>query len=316
MTAARDPKARAELSGPQGFSALLTRVPLGARYMLASALSFSVMSLLVKLAGQRLPSQEIVFARSVVTFVLTTWMLRRVTLSPWGSRHGVLVLRGVLGFIALSCFYFALTRLPLAEATVLQYTSPIWTVLLAVPFLGEGITRVVLLSTVAGFTGVGLIARPELLFGELAAGLDLAAVIAGLTSAFLSAGAYVAVREASKTEHPLVIVYYFSLVSLIGSIPLVVPFAVWPRGWEWLVLIGVGVATQTAQVCLTHGLRLAPAGRAIAIGYSQILFAALWGALFFREYPDLWTVMGAVLVIFGTALASFRGGTVAEPPAE
>jgi drug/metabolite transporter (DMT)-like permease len=72
-----------------------------------------------------------------------------------------------------------------------------------------------------------------------------------------------------------------------------------------LVLAGVGVTTQVAQWFLTRGLSLVPAGRAITVGYSQILFAALWGILFFAEYPDLWTIAGACLVVLGTAFVSF-----------
>ena len=282
----------------------------GVHYMVASAFFFSVMSLFVKVLGQRLPSQEIVLARGLISLVLTLGMIRRVGVAPWGTRKGILLLRGMLGFAALNCFYFALTRLPLAEATMLQYTSPIWTALIAALLLGEAVTKRVFGASLISFIGVALITRPAFLFGELAADLDLTVVGIALVGALLSSGAFVAIRKASRTEHSLVIILYFSLLSTIGPLPLVAPVAILPRGAERLVLLGVGVATQAAQVFLTRGLSLVPAGRAMSIAYLQILFAAFWGALFFSEVPDLWTVIGAMAVILASAAVSFRDGAL------
>lgn len=284
-------------------------VPLGVRYMLASAFFFSVMSLLVKAAGQGLPSQEIVLARGVVTLVLSYWMVKQAGVYMWGNRRWILVLRGVLGFGALSCFYFALTRLPIAEATVLHYTNPLWTALLAAVVLAEGLSLWVLGPILISFAGVVLVARPEFLFGAAAAQIDPVGVTAALVGAILSAGAYVTVREASKTEHHLVIVFYFPLVTVPATLPFVGGFE-WPSGWEWPALLGVGVATQIAQVFVTRGLSLEPAGRAMAVGYSQILFVTLWGMVFFGEYLGLWGAIGSLLVIAGTLAVGLRRPTL------
>lgn len=284
-------------------------IPPGVRYMLAGAFFFSLMSLLVKLAGRGLPSQEVVLARGVVSLVLSYWLVRQAGVSPWGRRRSILVLRGALGFVALSSFYFALTRLPIAEATVLHYTNPLFTALFAAWFLRERLTPRVLGTILVCLVGVVLVTRPDFLFGGGASDLDPMGVAAVLTGAVFSAGAYVAVREAAKTEHPLVIVFYFPLVAVPATIPLVAANFVWPTGWDWLVLLGVGVTTQIAQVCLTHGLSLEPAGRAMAIGYTQILLVAIWGALFFAEYPDLWSVLGSLLIIGGTLMVALRRPT-------
>jgi drug/metabolite transporter (DMT)-like permease len=281
--------------------------------MLGGAFFFSVMTLFVKLAGRRLPSQEIVLARGIVTLILSYWMVRRAQLSPWGTKRGILVIRGILGFAALTCFYFAVTQLPLAEVTLIQYTSPIWTALIAVPLLKEPITTRVFGACFLSFAGVTCIARPQFLFGEASSSLNMMAVGVALISSVLSSGAYVSIRHASKTDHAMVIVFYFALFSAVGAVPIAAPVALWPQGTEWLLLLGVGVMTQAAQVCLTRGLSLVPAGRAITIAYAQILFAALWGAFFFAEYPDLWTVVGACLVILGTAVVSIGRRTVAAP---
>lgn len=273
--------------------------------MLASAFFFSLMSLQVKLAGQRLPSQEIVLARGIVSLTLSYWLVRRAGVSPWGNRRWVLVTRGVLGFLALSGFYFALTRLPIAEATVLHYTNPLWTALLAAWLLRERLSRWVLGPILVSFAGVILVTRPALIFAGAASTLDPVGTAVALFGATMSAGAYVAVREAIKTEHPLVIVFYFPLITVPATLPFLQGF-VWPSGWDWALLVGVGITTQIAQVCLTHGLRLEPAGRAMTIGYSQILFVTIWGMIFFGEYLDSWSVVGSLLVIAGTLAVGIR----------
>ena len=280
--------------------------PLGMRYMAAGALSFSVMSLLVKVAGQRLPSQEVVMVRAVITLALSAWAVRSARVSPWGMRRGLLVLRGVVGFLALSAFYHSIVHLPLADATVIQYTNPVFAALLAVPFLGERLRAREVASVLVSLAGVALVMRPAFLFGE-AAMLDPVTVGIGLFGAVCSGTAYVAVRRLGATEHPSVIVFYFALVSVLGSVPTALPDAVWPTPGEWLVLLGIGVSTQIGQVAITHGLRLERAGRATATAYLQIVFAALWGILFFAELPDWGTFAGAALIVASTLALARRG---------
>jgi drug/metabolite transporter (DMT)-like permease len=84
------------------------------------------------------------------------------------------------------------------------------------------------------------------------------------------------------------------------------PAALWPEGWEWAALVGVGLAAQAGQIALTKGLRLERAGRATSYSYLQIVFAAFWGLLIFQEQPTLSTLAGGVLIIAG-ALFSMRG---------
>ena len=272
------------------------------------------MSLLVKAVGRGIPSQEIVLARGVVTAVLSWAMIRRAGLSARGRERGLLLLRGVLGFAALSCFFYALVHLPLADATVIQYTSPVFTALIAALVLSEGMGSREVLGVGTGLAGVILVARPSFLFGGgSTAGLDPVAVGVALAGAVLSAGAYVTVRRLGRTEDPLVVVLWFSVIVVAGSIPTAAPDLVWPTPWGWVGLAGVGVATQVAQVYLTRGLKLERAGRATAVGYLQIVFAALWGALFFGEIPDAWSVAGALLVIGGTFLLTRGGGAWSAP---
>jgi drug/metabolite transporter (DMT)-like permease len=270
------------------------------------------MSLLVKTAGQHLPSQQVVLVRGVITLALSYALVRRARISPWGRNRKLLLVRGVFGFAALSLFYYSLTHLPLADASVIQYTNPVFTAVLAALILRERMGSAEVGGLLCSLAGVVLIARPSFLFAADAHRLDPWLVALAVTGAFCSACAYVTIRRLTD-EHPLVIVFYLPLVTVVGTIPLVGPVVVWPTPLLWVVLLGVGVTTQIAQVYMTRGLQLEPAGRATTVGYLQIVLAGVWGALFFGEIPDGWSVTGAALIVCSTlVLAMWR--RVSHPP--
>jgi drug/metabolite transporter (DMT)-like permease len=274
--------------------------------MLVASLFFSLMSLLVKTAGQRIPVAEVVLARALIAVGLTWIYLRRRGISPWGERRRMLLFRGLLGFGALLCFFYSVVHLPIADATVLQYTNPIFAALIAAVLLGERLRAFEGACVAGSLAGVLLVARPTFLFGAGPSELDHVAVVAALLGALLSASAYVAVRALTKTEEPLVIVFYFAIVSLFGSLPLAALKPVLPTGPEWLVLLGVGISTQLGQVYVTKGLREEPAGRALAVGYLQIVFAAIWGFSFFGETPRALSLSGFSLIVLSTAALARR----------
>jgi drug/metabolite transporter (DMT)-like permease len=129
-------------------------------------------------------------------------------------------------------------------------------------------------------------------------------VAIALGAACLSSTAYVTVRQLARTEHPLVIVFYFPLVAA----PLAIPWAAWnfavPRQIDWLLLVAIGVATQIGQVFLTMGLSLERAGRATSVGYLQICFAMLWQLAVFGDVPSATTLVGAALIVAGTLVTA------------
>ncbi|MCP9831153.1 DMT family transporter [Synechococcus sp. HJ21-Hayes] len=272
--------------------------------MVASALAFSLMGLCVKQVGGRIPAAEVVLARAIVSVALSWWLLQRAGVDPWGQRRGLLIVRGAIGTAALLCVYAALAQLPMASATVLQYLYPTITALLAWLMLGERIGKRVLLAIALGWTGVLLVAQPAGLL-QGAAALPPLAVLIALAGALFTSLAYVSVRSLGNSEHPLVIVFYFPLVALPLSLPLVALDPVLPTPSELLWLVGVGVFTQVGQVYLTRGLTALPAAQATAISYVQVAFAGLWGWLVFGESIDGWTVAGAVLVL-AAMLVSLR----------
>jgi drug/metabolite transporter (DMT)-like permease len=266
--------------------------------MAASAFGFSVMSMLVKLAGPRLPVGEIVLARVIVTLAVSFVMVRRAGLSPWGNDRARLALRGLLGFGGLACYYIALVRLPLADATTLQNTIPLLTAVLAWWLLGEHVGVATVIALACGIAGVVVVARPG---GGEHDVIGIAVVLAG---AVLSSLAYVTVRRLASTEHPLVIVFFFPLVALPFAIPWAAYDLVVPGPLDALLLVAIGLATQAGQVFLTLGLAAERAGRASSISYLQVCFAIMWQVIVWGEQPAVTTFAGAGLILAGTLIVS------------
>lgn len=288
------------------------RLPRGLLYIAASALFFSLMSLLAKLAGARIPAMEVVFVRSVLMTGATLALLRRTRQSPWGNDRRLLFVRGAVGVAALSLFYFALPRLPLGDATAIFYMTPVWTALIAAVLLRERTAGLVLAGMVVSLAGVAFIAKPTFLFGGLAGALDTLAVAAVFTASVLSGAVYVLVRKLRATDTPLVIIFWLSAVGIVGAAPFALGGWVLPTPTEWAYLLGVGATTLVAQIFLTKGLHLEPAGRAMSVGYLQVVFAFGWGALVFGTVPDTWSLGGAVAIVLSVLLIAWQRPTTAR----
>jgi drug/metabolite transporter (DMT)-like permease len=278
----------------------------GIRAMAIGAFWFSIMGLLVKLAGRRLGSMEIVLARGVITLALSWWSLHRIGVSRWGTNRRLLALRGTLGSTALLCYFYSLVNLPLGEATLIQNVNPVFATLLAAMILDEALRAPEILCLVVSLIGVMLIAHPPWLFGgPPAPAADLWPVLIALIGAACSGAAYTLVRKMRGKEHPLVIVAYLPLL----SVPMSLPFALvnwrWPNAAEWAILLGIGITTQLAQVSMTRGLQLERTARATTTGYLQVAFAVIWGVAILGEIPDVWTLAGAVTIIGSTLLLSW-----------
>lgn len=277
---------------------MILDVPRGLRLMAGGALAFSVMSALLKLAGETLPLFEIVTGRSLVVAVLSGIAVYRQGHSFVPTEPRRVVLRAIFGFIALSCYFYSVIHLPLADATVIYFTNPVLTALVAAGVLREhmGLREVgwVMLSLLA----VVVVARPSFLFGAERA-LDTTAVVLGLVSALFAAASYVTIRSI-RNDPPLLVVFYFSSITVLLAAPIVATGFQPPTPFEVLVVFGVGVATHLGQLWITWAFRLERAGRASAVGYLQIVFAAGWGWLLFEEIPDAWTWVGAAVITLST----------------
>ncbi|PIE25214.1 MAG: EamA family transporter [Neptuniibacter caesariensis] len=266
--------------------------------MLLSALGFALMAVCVKsVSGYGIPVLEIVAARAAVSLLLSYLDVKRKRISVWGAHKRLLLARGIVGALALVCVYYSVTTLTLADATVLQYTYPAFTAVLALVFLGEQIKRATIFCIVLSFAGVVVIVRPWV--AEVETVMPSLSLLAALAGALGSAGAYVLVRKLSQLEDSSVIIFYFPLVALPASLLLLGGDFVLPGIEALLLLLMVGVFTQVGQIGLTKAMASETAGTVSAYAYVQVIFSVILGMIFFNEIPTLWTLLGGCLIIAG-----------------
>tara|TARA_Y100001968_G_scaffold50564_1_gene41256 strand:- start:32002 stop:32892 length:891 start_codon:yes stop_codon:yes gene_type:complete len=274
----------------------------GVKELIISAIAFSLMTVCVKNLQGRLPVSELIFSRALISLIITRFMLFKQNISPWGINRKLLFIRGVLGTGALFCIFKALEILPLASATILQYSYPTFTSIAAWIFLKEFLNKSVGLALLLGWIGIILVVQPQWIFNN-GKELPLEGVVIALIGAILTALAYICVRKLSSIDHPLVIIHYFPLISIPIAIPDLIKSAVMPVGAEWLWLIGIGIFTQIGQLGVTKGLTLLPAARASSINYSQVFFATIWGIIFFSEPFNEYVSLGALFIFSATLLS-------------
>ncbi len=274
----------------------------GINFLIGSGLAFSLMSVCVKALGDRIPVSELVFARATISLIITRLLLFKNNINPWGYQRKLLLIRGLLGTIALFCIFKALTVLPIATATVIQYIYPTFTVICAYIILKEYIFKRIIYSIIIGWLGILLVSQPEWISNnnkiEIASALAVALIGALMTSL-----AYICVRKLSAKEHPLVIIYYFPLVSIPLSLPFLINNFVLPNGFDWIWILGIGFFTQIGQICITEGLRLIPAGQATSLNYSQVIFSCIWGLLIFKEPISSTVCFGGFCVLISTIIS-------------
>jgi drug/metabolite transporter (DMT)-like permease len=268
--------------------------------MVVGAFWLAVMSALVKVAGQQFPTMQIVFLRALGTLALAYAVVRRAGIRPvLGSNRHQLVQRGVLGATALMCFIFSITHLPLAESTLIQYTNPIFAILVASIFYREHAGPAELLALAGSIVGVLLVTRPAFLFGGASTGTPITWVGIALMGAAFSGAAYATIRQLPE-ERPEVVVLYLPLLAVPMSLPFAFGSWTWPTFSGWLLIAGICITTQLGQMGLTRGLQLEKTARATMAGYTQIIFAVALGMLFFGERLSVLSAIGAAIVLAST----------------
>ncbi|KII75875.1 membrane protein [Vibrio renipiscarius] len=273
--------------------------------MILSAFGFALMSACVKyVSNYGLPVFEIVAARALVSLVISYFDVKRKKISIWGNNKPLLLLRGMVGTASLMCVYYAVTTLPLAEATILQYVHPVFTALLGVLFLKERIQKSTLICIAFCLAGLLVMVQPNM-NSAIVNELPLFSIMIALGGAFGSSIAYVIVRKLSQTEDSSVIIFYFPLVALPISTVLMWDGFVWPDLFLTIMLVFVGIFTQIGQYGLTKAMQTQAAGKASAYSYVQILFSTLLGVWVFNEIPSVWTYLGGGLIITGALINVF-----------
>jgi len=278
---------------------------MGSLWMLAAGASFALMSLVVKSAGHVFSSHELVFWRSAIGLAFL-YVLLRLPRSGAARRgvstpHLLLQLRrGLVGFIALSTFFYSLTELPMSVAVTLNYSSPLFLALMMPWSLGERPHRQQYLAVALGFVGVALLLRPWEASGQILPGL------VGLFSGVMAAVAYVHVRQLGRLGEPeWRTVFWFALVGLIGA-GITSTLTGWhlPSQGDIGHLLGLGLFATFGQLSMTRAYRTGQTVVVAALAYSTVVFSTVldvliwkvdlppvaWGGMLLTVAAGVWAV--------------------------
>lgn len=272
----------------------------GITLKIASVTVFVAMSSLVKAAGQ-VPAGQIVFFRAffailpILTMLAWQGQLRMAlyTTNPLGH-----IVRGAVGVMSMGCTFFALTRLPLPEAVMLNYAQPLLVVVLSALFLGEAVRAYRWTAVLVGMVGVVIISWPNLsLFRQGVDAGQASGVLAALMGAGFSAVAMLLVRRLVHTERSPTIVMWFSLSATVAGL-MTIPFG-WAvlDVWQWICLVLVGICGGVAQILMTEAYRHAEASTVAPFEYTSIIIAIIVGYFAFSDVPTVYTIVGGIIVV-------------------
>jgi drug/metabolite transporter (DMT)-like permease len=282
----------------------------GGAFMVASALLFALMSVAVKIASDTLPNTVVVFFRSLMGLItLLPWVLGVDLRTRHFREH---LVRSLAGIASMYCFFFALARMRLADAVMLNYSLPLFMPMVESAWLGEEFPRRLWTPVLVGFVGIVLILRPG-------TGLMQPVALIGLASALFAAVAQVGVRRLTRTEPVARIVFYFAAsATVLSSLPLAGSWRA-PEGSLWLVVLAMGATATAGQLALTRAYAHAPASQVGPFIYSAVVFAGALDWLVWRRLPDAFSIAGAVLVagagILSLRLSPARAGAETPGPA-
>jgi drug/metabolite transporter (DMT)-like permease len=274
-------------------------------FILTSSALFAALNAVVKLLSARLGPLEIAFFRQFFSLVPVSILLARQgglamlrTQRPVGH-----LFRGLIGNAAMIVFFLSVAWLPLADATALSFSSPLFVTALAAPLLGEAVGVVRWCAVAVGFVGVVVITNPS---GGLFSHGESAGAALGVVAGFMSALMMITIRQLGRTEPPVRTVFFFAT---IGSVVfgLILPFFwVHPTGWEWLGLAGVGLLGGLSQLTMTQAYRHAPAATLAPFNYISIVWSTIFGYALWGDLPSMRVVTGAGIVITSGLFIVYR----------
>ncbi len=262
--------------------------------MLIAGLFFAIMNVLVKMVPN-IPAIEVVFFRSLVSFVMSYSYLKYAHIPVLGKNKKWLIARGAAGAIALSMYFYTLQNIPLASAVTMQFLSPIFTSILGIFIVRERVKSWQWFFYLIAFVGV-------LVIQGFDPRISTEMFFIGITASVFSGLAYNFIRKINTKEHPLVIVFYFPLITL----PLAGVYSafnwVMPSGNEWYLLLMIGILTQIAQYFMTKSYQAEDLSKVASLKYLTILYALGFGYIFFDETFTWEVYFGISLIILGVLL--------------
>jgi drug/metabolite transporter (DMT)-like permease len=269
-------------------------IPRGIGLRLIAVFALASMMALVKIAeagGASLP-ELLLFRQACALPIVLVWLANGPGLATIRTgRIGAHATRTAIGLCGMVGNFGAVILLPLAEATTLGFTVPIFATILAALLLREQVGWHRWAAVVAGFVGILIVAQPG------GGHFPLAGAAVGLTGAVFTALVSIQLRQLGRTEGAGTIVFWFSLLSL-APLGLAFPFFVQPHpGWVWGIMIAAGLVGGIGQLALTGALRFAPVSAVLPMDYSSLIWATLYGWLVFAVLPTPFTWVGAPLII-------------------
>ncbi|WP_281350337.1 DMT family transporter [Fulvivirga lutimaris] len=263
----------------------------GLKFMILATFLFALMNVFVKMIPN-IPAVQVVLFRSVVSLVLSAAFLKGQRVNLWGNNKKLLLLRGAFGSVGLILYFYTLQAMPLASAVTIQFLAPIFATILGIFIVKEKVKPLQWFFFLLAFTGVVLVKGFD---PRITPWLFLV----GIISALFSGLAYNVIRKLKLTEHPLVIVFYFPLVTI--------PFAgVWsyfnwvvPTPIEWGILLIVGVLTQLAQYFMTKAYQEEELSKVSSLQYIGIIYALGFGFVLFDELFNVMSYVGMAIMLIG-----------------
>lgn len=265
----------------------------GALCIMGSALCFSCMSVFVRLVGD-LPTFEKAFFRNFVAAIIVFVIIRRehIPLRIGKAARPMVLLRCLFGTAGLLLNFYAIDRLALADANMLNKLSPFFAILFSFFLLKEKVKPVQAIAVCGAFAGSLLIIKPT------GANMQLVPAIAGFLGGMGAGAAYTCLRKATQLgAKSQIIVLCFSCFSCLFTIPFILANFVMPTAKQFLLLILCGLCGAGGQFSITAAYTFAPAREISVYDYTQVIFSALFGFFLFDQLPDAYSFLGYVLII-------------------
>ena len=266
----------------------------GIIFIISSAFGFAVMSAFVKLAGD-IPSFQKTFFRNLVSCLIALIFIIKNRESFFGKRENqkLLILRSTLGTIGIVFNYYAIDKLILSDANMLNKLSPFFVIIFSALFIGEKINSKQIISIVSAFIGTLFIIKPTF-------NLDIFPFIIGILGAIFAAGAYTCLRVLGNKEKHYTVVFYFSLFSLIVIFPIMLAVYKTMTMLQLFYLLMAGVFASIGQFGITLAYKYAPAKEISIFDYSNIIFSAIISFMIFGVLPDSLSFIGYGVIFFAS----------------
>lgn len=286
--------------------ALMTPASKGALWMGLAACLLGTLSLLVRHIADDLHPFEIAFFRNFAQFAfMVPWVLMAGISVVRTRRVWAHVRRSTFGICAMLSWFWVVTQMPIAEATAISFSAPLFTTAGAALFLGEKVGPRRWLATLVGFLGVLMIIRPGIHAVELPQ-------LVALMSAVFIAGSMLSNKSLSRTEKPNAMVLWMGVFMSLFSLPPAIAVWTWPVGETWLWLFALGLVATAAHLAINRAYASSDASFIAPFGFAQIPFVALIGYGLFAEIPDGWSLAGAGVIMASGIYTAHREAKVSR----